>query len=119
MIRQLVSVIGLTQTAVQLRASLERNRKYEEALAIASLSTKPMLVVGGPAATPVRNLAVALLQIPHHGCGDVCLDIDAASCRVCGQEVETTIADVRDIPYPDGYFSCAYCAHVLEHLPSV
>jgi ubiquinone/menaquinone biosynthesis C-methylase UbiE len=28
------------------------------------------------------------------------------------------VADVRDIPYPGGYFGAVFCSHVLEHLPT-
>lgn len=58
-------------------------------------------------------------KFPTHGCGDVCLDIDAGACKICGQAVEQAVADIRDIPYPDQTFGAAFASHVLEHLPTV
>jgi len=66
---------------------------------------KPVLVVGAPQAPPPIG----------HPPGDVTIDIDPRAVENCpGGE----IADVRDIPYQDNYFSVAFVSHVIEHLPS-
>ncbi|HUV51599.1 MAG TPA: methyltransferase domain-containing protein [Dehalococcoidia bacterium] len=90
----------------------ERNDKYALAWHIAREAGKPMLVVGGPYGTnPLRGL----FNMKAHGCGDVCLDIEPRACTGC----ESVVADVRDIPFPDGFFKTALASHVIEHLPAI
>jgi len=81
--------------------------KYNGWKVVESLrSDKPVLVVGAPKAPPPIG----------HPYGDVTIDIDPRVIKGCpGGE----IADVRDIPYRDKYFSVAFVSHVIEHLPSV
>ncbi len=89
---------------------LERHRKWCQALQAARNQAKPLLIVGRP-------------RLPiNHPCGqaafgDVCLDLDpkvTAQCPEVG-----VIADVREIPFPNGHFGAAVAMHVLEHLPTM
>jgi hypothetical protein len=89
---------GLLQ-AVELR---ERHQIFNQARADADSLGQPLLVVGAPK----WNFS--------HPAGDVTIDINP---RMGESEVE--VADVRDIPYPTGYFGAAFCSHVLEHLPTI
>lgn len=119
MISKLLTATGLWQGVVLYKENLERRIAYSSAQFYAKSAGKPLLVVGGPGAGSNRSLLVRLFKMPQHGCGDVCLDLNAGACSICGAEVEVTEADVRQIPYGDGYFGAAFISHVLEHLPTV
>ena len=104
--------LGLWQGMVMLGQTAERREKYELARQYADQVGKPLLVVGGPYGdSPFR----CMLDLPAHGWGSVCLDIEAQACEGAPQVV---VADVREIPFPDGYFASVLVSHVLEHLPS-
>lgn len=107
---------GLALTAWQglvfASMEVERSRKYREAETYSQATGKPLLVVGGPFGS---TLLRKLFQFRAHGCGDLCLDLDASACQNC----PTVEGDVRDIPFPDEYFGAAFVSHVLEHLPTV
>lgn len=112
-LKALLLAMGLWEVGVAKASQAERERKYAAAEEAARSRGKPLLVVGGPlGSSPLRWM---FLPMRAHGCGDVCLDLSAESCRGC----PTTIADVRSIPYEDGYFGAALASHVLEHLPTV
>lgn len=100
----------LYELVIQARESNERRESYWEAVKEALKRNKPLLVVGGP-----YGFGRSWGPI-HHGFGDVCLDITAGACQDGAEVVQ---GDVREIPYPDGYFGAAYCSHVLEHLSTV
>lgn len=85
----------------------ERRSKYREAVAYSKMVGKPLLVVGGPYG--------GVSWMKAHGCGDMCMDINPWACRGC----QTVVADIREIPFPSGFFGAAYASHVLEHLPTV
>jgi len=87
----------------QVKEITERRAAYQQARAYADAVGKPLLVVGAPK-----------LRF-YHPCGDVTIDISPERALLCDGQV----ADVRSIPYPDGYFGAALASHVLEHLPSV
>jgi hypothetical protein len=91
---------------------VEKSQKFHQAEEYAREAGKPFLVVGGPYGAGVTG---KVFHMRAHGCGDICLDIDAASCQGC----ETVVADVRDIPYPNSHFGSVHVSHVLEHLPTI
>lgn len=102
----------LANQAVQsAKAIVEKNIAFREAFYTAEQSGKPLLVIGGPYGSGSNRL----FHFPAHPCGDVCLDIEPASCSGC-PEVE--ISDIRQIPYAHGYFGAAFASHVVEHLPT-
>ncbi len=103
-------IIGLHQVAAISAEQRERNEKYELARAYAEHVGKPLLVVGGPYGDVGFRRTV---NLPAHGFGEYCLDIDPAACNGGSEYVQ---ADVRDIPFPDKYFGAAFVSHVLEHL---
>lgn len=109
-------VLAFAILGSEIRTSLsmvgERNRKYREAGQAAQARGKPLLVVGGPYGSGIGG---QIFHFKAHGCGDVCLDLNADSCDGC----PTTVADVREIPFGDAYFGAVYVSHVLEHLPTV
>jgi len=90
---------------------VERWKVYAEAKEYAKNTGKPMLVVGLPKTT----LSHGFLE---EGCGDICIDIDQRVLEV-SIEAEGKVADVRNIPYSDKYFSSAFCSHTLEHLNTI
>lgn len=98
------------ETLVQAGEIASRRETYWAAVKAALVCNKPLLIVGGPC--PGRSWLARLLRPRGHGTGDVCIDIAPSAC---GNGVK---ADVRNIPYPDGYFGAAAVFHVLEHLPS-
>lgn len=106
-----MAILGLTtwQGMVTVSMEIEKRRKYQEAEAYAQAAGKPLLVVGGPFGSAFTG---RLLQFKAHGCGDMCLDLDAQACQGC----PTTVGDIREIPFPDLYFGAAYVSHVLEHM---
>jgi len=103
MIKLLLAGIGVGEGIIQLNELQERHEVFEQARAYADSRSKPLLVVG----TPKHEFS--------HSFGDVTIDTDL---NKLGQG-NTEIADVRAIPYPDGYFGAAFCSHVLEHLPTI
>jgi hypothetical protein len=101
------------QLAVWLDGTRDKNRKYKAASAYAREKNKPLLIAGGPWGTkPARRW----FNMPAHGNGDVCLDIDyrAMNGHPCG-----VIANVTHIPFLDKSFGAAFASHLLEHLPTV
>ena len=108
----LLCITGLHQIAVMYSHQVDRNQKYELARVYADHVGKPLLVVGGPyGAAGFRRL----MNLPAHGFGNVCIDLDPNACYGSAEYVQ---ADVRDIPFPDKYFGAAFVSHVLEHLPT-
>lgn len=106
-------IMGVHQMAAMSAQQEDRDRKYELARAYADYVGKPLLVVGGPyGAAGFRRAA----NLPAHGFGDYCLDLDPAACDGGSEYVH---ADVRDIPFSGKYFGAAFVSHVLEHLPTV
>lgn len=97
---------GALLVATSLDQQAERTQKYNQGLAYSRAAGKPLLVVG----TPGRFFRA-------HPCGDVTLDLNPMVLRQCPQG--GLVADVREIPYPPGYFGAALASHVMEHLPSV
>ncbi len=105
-------VVFAHQVAVMSAQQEDRDSKYELARAYADYVGKPLLVVGGPyGATGFRRV----LNLPAHGFGDVCVDIDPEACINSAQYVQ---ADVRDIPFSNKFFGAAFASHCLEHLPT-
>ena len=103
---------GGWQLAVWYAGVMDKNKKFRAASTRARESGKPMLVAGGPWGTKrIRHI----LNVPAHGNGDVCLDINycAIEGHPCG-----LIADVAYIPFADKSFGAAFASHLLEHLPS-
>lgn len=88
---------------IQVDEFMERRRVFQQARDYADKVDKPLLVVGAP-----------LFGI-NHPCGDVTIDISPEKAAMCDGEV----ADIRDIPYPGGYFGAAFASHVLEHLETI
>ncbi|MGQ9545939.1 MAG: class I SAM-dependent methyltransferase [Dehalococcoidia bacterium] len=81
----------------------ERRQVFRQARDYADSVGKPLLVIGAPK------------WRLNHPCGDVTIDISPEMAKFCNGQV----ADIRDIPYPDGYFGAAFASHVLEHLPTI
>ena len=105
--------VGGWQLAVWLSETRDKNRKYRAATAYAQQKNKPLLIAGGPwGAKPVRHW----FNMPAHGNGDVCLDIDRRAIKghPCG-----VLADVTHIPFSDKSFGAAFASHLLEHLLTV
>lgn len=93
------------QALVSIGEYSERKQVYVQARTYANSVGKPLLVVG------TTNVPM------DYPCGDVSLDADPfARGNRC---VNTIVADVRNIPYPDGYFGAVFISHVLEHLATV
>jgi len=100
------------QTAVLLGQQWERDAKYALAEQVARSLSKPLLVIGGPyGASPWRHA----FGLKAHGCGDLCVDMDARACTGCQYEP----GDIRALAYPSGLFGAAFSSHVLEHMRSV
>jgi membrane protein DedA with SNARE-associated domain len=79
----------------------------------AKKTNKQLLVIGGPwGAKPLRRW----FNLPAHGGGDICLDIDRRAIE--GHQCPV-IASVTDIPFADKTFGAVFISHVLEHLPTV
>ncbi|MDD5039035.1 MAG: VTT domain-containing protein [Dehalococcoidales bacterium] len=105
-------VIVSWQLVVWVGEIWDKNNKYEAAKASALRSGKPLLVAGGPwGAKPIRHW----LNMPAHGNGDVCLDVNTSAIFGCPSGV---LADVTQIPFSDKMFGAAFASHLLEHLPS-
>ena len=109
-----VALAGLAvhQAAVFMNGFDERQRKFQQAEEAAQLRGKPLAVVGGPYGNEWTG---RLLGIKAHGCGEFCIDREAASCQGC-PFIE---ADIRRIPFPNGFFGAAFNSHILEHLGSI
>ena len=103
MIKWLIGAVAAREGVQQLVELQERHDVFNQAREYADSVRKPLLVVG----TPKWGV--------NHPCGDVTIDIQPGLGQACPVE----IADVRDIPYPDGHFGAAYVSHVLEHLATV
>ena len=103
MIKALLIAVAARESILQADELQQRHQIYNQARNYADARGKPLLVVG----TPKWGF--------NHPCGDVTIDIQPGMGTAC----EVVIADVRDIPYPDGHFGAAYCSHVLEHLHTV
>jgi len=104
--------LGGWQLVVWLSEIRDKNRKYRVASSYALERNKPLLVVGGPWGNKrIRHW----LNMPAHGNGDVCLDIDrrAIDGHPCG-----VIASATRIPFSDNSFGAAFASHLLEHLPT-
>jgi ubiquinone/menaquinone biosynthesis C-methylase UbiE len=71
-----------------------------------------MLVAGGPWSN--RGIR-RWLNMPAHGGGDVCLDIER---RAFEGHPRGLIADVTQIPFSDKAFGAVFASHLLEHLPT-
>ena len=103
-------IISIHEAVALVAQQEDRDQKYELARAYADYVGKPLLVVGGPyGATGVRRV----MNLPAHGFGDVCMDLDPSACDGGAEYVQ---ADLRNIPFPDKYFGAALASHVLEHL---
>jgi hypothetical protein len=104
---------GGWQLAVWLGETRDKNRKYKAASAYAQERNKLLLVAGGPWGTKQTR---RLLNMPAHGSGNVCLDINR--CAIDGHPYGV-IANVTHIPFSDKSFGAAFASHLLEHLPDV
>ena len=91
----------------------QKSKRYKAAAACARKFEKPLLIAGGPWSN--RGIR-RWLNIPAHGNGDVCFDIErrAFEGHPCG-----VIADVTRIPFSDKVFGAAFASHLLEHLPTI
>lgn len=104
--------VGIWQLAVWLVETRDKNKKYKAAEAYARERGKPLLIAGGPWGTKqIRHW----LNMPAHGSGDVCLDVDR---NAIGSHPNGVIADVTHIPFSNKSFGAAFASHLLEHLPS-
>jgi SAM-dependent methyltransferase len=52
------------------------------------------------------------LLAPHESVG-----VDREPSALAGQARETVVADMRDLPFPDGSFASVVCSHAIEHVP--
>jgi hypothetical protein len=108
----LILLIGGWQLVVLIMDIIDKNKKYKAATAYARESGKPLLVTGGPwGAKRIRHW----LNLPAHGGGDVCLDINHQA--ITGHP-KGVIASVTNIPFSDKCFGAVFASHLLEHLPS-
>jgi len=104
--------VGIWQLAVWLVETQDKNKKYRAAEAYARERGKPLLIAGGPWGTKqVRHW----FNMPAHGSGDVCLDVDR---NAIGNHPNGVIADVTHIPFSDKSFGAVFASHLLEHLSS-
>lgn len=106
MIGKALAVIGGYVVLTEAKENADRWQAYGEARTAADTMGRPLLNIGCPRMYPFK-----------YPCGDVCLDIDPARLNLC-QSKQPSLADVRSIPFPDGYFGAVLCTHVLEHLPT-
>ena len=105
--------VGIWQLAVWLSETRDKNEKYKAAVAYARERGKPLLIAGGPwGAKQIRHW----LNMPAHGGGDVCLDIDR---NAIGNHPNGVIANVANIPFSDKSFGAAFASHLLEHMASI
>lgn len=97
---------------VSISDIIARKRVYNEALGYSRMVNKPLVVVGGP----LGGMTIfEIFDVPIHGFGDICIDIDEKACR----NENFLKASITKIPLPDKFAGAVYCAHVLEHLPDV
>jgi len=101
----LASVVSIAvQQGIQQRFEVqERRQVFKQARDYADSVGKPLLVVGSP---KFRY---------NHPCGDVTIDISPEMAKFC----DGLVADIREIPYPNGYFGAAFASHVVEHLAMI
>lgn len=105
--------LGSWQLAVWLIEIHRKREKYDKAQAYARQRAKPLLVCSGPWGNHrVRHL----LNMPAHGNGDICLDIDRNAIDGYPNSV---IADVTKIPFSDDSFGAVFTSHLLEHLSNI
>jgi hypothetical protein len=100
----------------------ESAEKYTMAQEEAKIRGKPLLVVGGPYGVadpyithPALYMFVGVKQlfgIKAHGCGDLCVDLDARACDGCPYQP----GNIQDLPFKDKEFGAVSCSHVLEHM---
>lgn len=102
-----IIVIFLSQVVVITTEFVDRWRKFKAAKACAVSVGKPLLVVGRPG----NN------RIKVYTGGDVTLDLDPGVLKDCPQG--GCVANVCNIPFPDGHFGAAFVSFVLDYLPSV
>lgn len=102
-IKAVIGGVLAREAVIQVSEINERRQIFRQARTYADDTKKPLLVVGAP------KFGF------NHPFGDVTIDLSPAMA----QFGNTEIADVRDIPYPDGYFGSCFCSHVIEHLPTV
>jgi hypothetical protein len=88
------------QQSIELK---ERRQVFNQARDYANSIGKPLLVIGSP---KFRF---------NHPCGDVTIDISPEMAKFC----DGLVADIREIPYPNGYFGAAFASHVVEHLATI
>jgi hypothetical protein len=101
------------QLAVWSGEISQKNRSYKAAVDCCRKLGKPLLVAGGP----WSNRAIRRkLNMPAHGRGDVCLDIDR---RAFEGHPRGLLADITQIPFVDKTFGAVFASHILEHLPSI
>ena len=91
----------------------QKDGRYQAATVCAKKLGKPLLVAGGPWSN--RTIRKKL-NMPAHGAGDVCLDID---CRAFAGHPRGLQGDVTRMPFMDKSFGAVFASHLLEHLPSV
>jgi hypothetical protein len=101
----LASIVGIAiregvQQSIEVK---ERRQVFKQARDYADSAGKPLLVVGSP---KFRF---------NHPCGDVTIDISPEMAKFCNG----LVADIREIPYPDGHFGAAFASHVVEHLATI
>ena len=114
---RLLLIGGIQQGVSIYQEHVERQVKYQMAKAQAETVGKPLLVVGGPYGGSGAGFR-SWFRMPSHGWGDVCMDLDPDACAGCSN-CQTIEADVRDIPFSDGYFGASFVSHVIEHLPTI
>jgi hypothetical protein len=101
------------QLAVWSGEIWQKNKRYKAAVSWSQKLGKPLLVAGGPwSNTGIRRW----LNMPAHGGGDVCLDIERQAFQ---GHPRGLVADVTHIPFSDKTFGAVFASHLLEHLPSI
>ncbi len=105
--------LAVWQIAVWTGEITHKDRQYQAAVECSTKLGKPLLVAGGPWSNRTIRRK---LNMPAHGAGDVCLDID---CRAFAGHPRGLLADVTRIPFMDKSFGAVFASHLLEHLPSV
>lgn len=103
MIKWLLAGIAVGEGVQQAIELKERRQVFKQARDYADNVGKPLLVVGSP---KFRF---------NHPCGDVTIDISPEMAKFC----DGLVADIREMPYPSGYFGAAFASHVVEHLPTI
>jgi len=101
------------QLAVWCGEISQKSKRYKAAIVYAQKLGKPLLVAGGPWSN--RRIR-RWMNMPAHGDGDVCLDIER---QALGIHPYGVIADVTQIPFCDKVFGAAFASHLLEHLPTI